>query len=195
MYTRKPELIVALVIAFFSVPVTPSTPAPEEVVDQFVRMDLEGVRLTPEGWRKADAFFVEHSDPFCPRVLIIIGRNYAISKPTVDAHTNEFVFGYEEVGRLDTSSLRFSPTITGIETRSGDSFTVVNVRQNLDRDESAKKDKPDILQWKIAGAQPKVMHLTAKAAIHYLTQVRAKTSDRASQSKANEAISRLVPYE
>jgi hypothetical protein len=49
-------------------------------------------------------------------------------------------------------------------------------------------------EWKIDGDQPTTMHLTAKAAIRYVTEKRAKTTDPEIRKNADQAIAKLMPY-
>jgi hypothetical protein len=192
-YMRKPLLMIAIV-ALFALAAATSTTSPRDVVDQFVKMDLDGARLTPEGWHTADALFVKHSEPYRPDMLIVVGRSYAVSegRPT---NTNEFYFGYEEVARISAAALRFYPTHSGVETRSFDKYVVVPSATDASDKNVEAPSKVVRPEWRIDGAQPKTIHLTAKAAIQYLTQMRAKTSDPATQSNASRAISNLAPYE
>ncbi len=81
---------------------------------------------------------------------------------------------------IETASLRFAPSNARIETRSFDKYTTVV------GDASSK--------WRIDGTQPLAMHLTATAAIHYVTQKRAETTDPIIQKNADLTLKKLVPY-
>src|SRR5579863_5397652 len=80
--------------------------SPKGVLERFVKMDVEGERLTPQGWHRADALFVKSSKPFQPKVVLVIARSYAISRAPEKTSTTEFYMGYEEVGHINTSSLQ-----------------------------------------------------------------------------------------
>jgi len=167
--------------------------SPKDIVEQFVKMDVEGERLTLEGWHRADALFTKPSKPPHPEVLVVIAKRYAVSAATDKANTTEYYMGYEEVGRIDTNSLRFAPSNSGIETRSFDKYTVVLSAVNR-IPETAKANGHEgtaSSEWRIDGTQPTAMHLTAAAAMRYVTQMRDKTKDPAIKKNANQTLAKL----
>jgi hypothetical protein len=182
------RLTAAIAIAAFAVCVKASPASPKDVVEQFVKMDVEGVRLTPQGWRAADMLFAKPSEPFQAKVVVVIGRSYAVSTATGKADSTEFYFGYEEVARISTSSLRFAPTNSGIETRSFEKYIVVS--SSVGR----TKENRNGSSVRIDGAQPTAMHLTAEAAIRYVTLMRDKTTDPEIRRTANQTLVKLKPY-
>jgi hypothetical protein len=173
-----------------------SRPSPKDVVDQFVKMDVEGERLTPEGWHQADALFVKASEPPHSKLLLVIAKHYAVSEATEKTNTREFYMGYEEVGRIDTTSLRFAPSHRGTETRSFDKYTVVggDVTRGPDAAKATEQDGNPSPKWRIDGAQPTAIHLTAAAAIRCVTRMRAEATDPVIQKNADLTIKTLLPY-
>src|SRR5437667_4384963 len=144
----------------------------KELVQQFVIFDVEGKRLTPEGWYKADALFARASQPSPNTNIVVIATHYAVSEATNGLATTEFYMGYEEIGRVD-SSLRF-------------------VRKyNVVRTEKANGS----VKWKIEGSQPTEMHLIPEAAIRYLVEMRGKANDSTVRKNASQAIAVLRKYE
>jgi hypothetical protein len=177
---KRSFLLTVLVAgAVFSGMVKASTKPPKDVVEQFVKMDVEGARLTPSGWHEADALFVNPSEPPQPKALIVIARRYAVSETPDKGDKTQFSMGYEEVGRINTSSLHFTPTNNGFMWEF-DKYTLVltNVPP----------------EWRIDGVQPVEMHLTADAAIRYVSEMRARTSDAAIQKNAGQALAKLSRY-
>jgi hypothetical protein len=190
------QLAVAIAVTIFLGPMKAATISPKDVVDKFVKMDVEGERLSPEGWYQADALFVKSSEPPHPRVLVVIARRYAVSEVTEKAHTNEFYMGYEVVGRIDTTSLRFESSNSGIETRSFDKYTVVlaDVNRAPETAKTTRHEGNASSEWRIDGTQPPAMHLTAAAAIRYVTQMGVKAADPVIQRNADLTIKKLVPF-
>jgi len=188
-------LIVASVIGATAQSSTDSRRSPRDDVDQFVKMDVEGARLTAEGWSQADALFVKRSEPPHPKFLRVIARQYAISESTEKAGTNEFYMGYEEIGRVDTASLRFVPSNSGIETRSFDKYHVVtsHVSHAPEAASETPHERNTSSEWRIDGTQPPTMHLTA-AAIRYVTEMRVETTDPRIRKNADITIKQLSPY-
>jgi hypothetical protein len=189
-------LSVVVGIAVFVVSVRGSTTSPKDVMERFVKMDIEGARLTPQGWHEADALFVKPSEPSQPKVLVVIARHYAVSEGTAKGNTGEFYMGYEEVGRINTSSLYFMPSSSGIEMRSFDKYTLVltNAYRTPAVDKDSTKGIQAPVEWRIDGVQPVAMHLTADAAMRYVTRIRAETSDRAIQKNADTSLTKLSGF-
>jgi hypothetical protein len=173
-------LLTAVALAVLSGLVKASTLSPKNVVEQFVKMDVEGARLTSEGWHEADALFVKPSEPSQPKDLVVIAWRYAISDGPAKENTADFYMGYAEVGRVSTSSLHFAPTNSRDVMWSFDKYTVVST------------DMP--LEWRIDGVQPVEMHLSAEAAIRYVTEMRARTSDPAIQKNADQALAKVTRF-
>jgi hypothetical protein len=192
---RRIAFAAALAVAAFAVSGRAWTTSPKEVVDRFVKMDVQGARLTPQGWRAADALFAKPSEPFQAKVVVVIARSYSVSAATDRANTTEFYMGYEEVGRIATSSLQFAPTRDGYMNQF-DKYTVVLIEvQGPHENSNVAKHKDDMsTEWKIDGAQPTAMHLTAEAAIKYVKQMRNETTDPAIRRKAARTLAKLAPY-
>jgi hypothetical protein len=193
---RSLRLAVSATVIFAAVLTQSSTRLPRDTVEQFVKMDVEGERLTPKGWRNADALFVRQSEPLRPKDLIVIARHYAISQISSEGNKPQFVMGYEQAGHIDTSSLRFAPVNKGIETRSFDNFTVILIgySREVKADNNAKQDQDATVEWKIDGAQPQTMHLLPDAAIRYVTEMRTKATDIVVRKNAEAALAALSRY-
>ena len=171
------------------------TTSPEETAKQFVTMDAEGSRLTPEGWRLADNLFVQRSEPSHPKVVVVIAGDYAVSKSPEKTKDGVYLMGYEELGTLDTSSLRFTPANNG-HMHDFDSYTVVSTdaRSTEAGRTAANERQGSSPEWKIDGMQPKIMHLTAAAAIRYVKEMRANITDPAALKSADSTVNRLASY-
>ena len=169
--------IVAAAVAFV-LPAVTSTKSPKDVVERFMKMDAKGLRLTPDGWQNADALFVTSTEPFRPDFVTVIAPNYQASTMTGGPDTTVFV-GYEEVGKVDTALLRFSK-VNNRMMKEFDKYTVVLT---------------DAREWKIAGSQPKVMHLTPTAAMRYIEDRSTKVSDPKIKKNAAESLKTLAPFQ
>jgi hypothetical protein len=166
----------------------------KELVEQFVKMDVEGERTTPEGWRKADFLFSTPSNTSQLKSIVVIARSYAVSPSGSDSNQNKLYFGYEEVGRLALSTLRFTPTRNG-HMKEFHTYTVVSMRQTPGSGESAKQRNSTGLAFAIEGTQPSVTYLTAKAAMRVVKQATAKTVDLTIRKNADQAVAKLAAYQ
>jgi hypothetical protein len=157
-----------------------SSATPQSVVERFASLDVDGSRLTASGWRDADALFVHPSPASEPKSLIVIASHYGVSESPRKGDKMEFLMGYEELGRIDSASMIFTPTNAG-PARQFDSFILVH---------------PDntSMDWKIEGNQPTVMHLSPKAAMAYVARKLTKTSDPATRNNADRTLTKLKLY-
>lgn len=172
------SLSIAIVIALLPIAcANASAQKPMDVVQRFVRIDTDGERLTPDGWREADRLFLRHSTPPQDRRIIVIEKHYKVSESTLPTNAGYYL-GYWQIGRLD-SSLRLHPFVSKTETRFFDKFVVQKTGAG----------------WKIEGPQPTEMHLTPEAAIRYLTEMRDNSTDASAKSNASRSIEILKRYE
>ena len=186
-------LLAVIAAAASSTLAVPAPPSPMQMVEQFVKMDVEGLRLTPQGWHKADALFSRPGNPSQPKVLIVIGRHYAVSR-AARGNMEEFYVGYEEVGRID-ASLHFEPTIAAVETRSFEKYTVVLMSARpLETGGETKIEAGARHEWRIDGGQPAEMHLTAVTAMRYVSRMRAETANPILKKNAEQTIAKLRQY-
>jgi len=51
---------------------------PKQVVEEFLAMETNGGRLTPEGWHQAEAFFVRPAPEPSGRRIVVISPNYSV---------------------------------------------------------------------------------------------------------------------
>jgi hypothetical protein len=152
------------------------TKSPKEVVEEFLRMETEGGRLTPEGWAKAGAFFVRLSPPPRDRVIVVIARNYSVDEMWVRGDRAQVYNGYEDLGRID-SSLRYrSPDKSLFKTATLYHLTLTNKHEELGLSEKTPREVAGPLEWRIEDAAT-VLWLTLNTATRYVTEMRDKAAD------------------
>ncbi len=183
------SIIFLAAVGGLSVPLLASRKSPKDVVTEFVDIDVEGMRLTPQGWAQADAFFVQSTQPPQQNALVIIAKHYGVGEAAVKGDTAELYVGYEELGRV-SPSMDFTPSASGAETRSMYKYRLI-LTETKTGEPAKSGGEPE---WKIEGAQPREMRVTAQAAIRYLTQRRDETRDPLVRQKADNVIARLAPY-
>ncbi len=183
--TNKAWLTGAVVAGLFLGSMKAWAASPKGVVEQFVKLDVEGARLTAQGWNQADALFTKRTDPSQPTFLVVIARRYAVSQDTTKK--NYFVLGYDDIGHIDTSTLRFTPTHVPKVMWWYTGYAVTPVG-------AAGQNGASSDDWRIEGAQPSEMHLTAETATPWVTQVRDKATDPAVRRNADQTIVKLKPY-
>ncbi len=89
---------------------TKEAKSPREVVEEFWKLETQGRRLTPEGWRKAAIFFVHPGSPPQKKTLAVIsGRNkYSVDERWIKGDRAEIWNGCIDLGRID-DALRYTP--------------------------------------------------------------------------------------
>jgi hypothetical protein len=194
-------LLVFLLIAFGVIAVSSQAltssrvgKSPEETVKLFVKMDSDGARVTPEGWQKADALFTRPSKLPTDFKIVVMASDYAVSDDPLAGKPGEIFLGYEELGELGPS-LRFKLAPSRVETKTFESYIAVQIAA------PAKSPKAGVvaqenssLKWRIQGTQPSLMHMTAPAAVRYLTRMKNETKDPAMKANAEKAIAILKKY-
>ena len=159
--------------------------SPKDVVDRFVQLDVNGARLTAQGWKQADVLFTKHAGPFQPTFIVVIASRYAVSQDA--SRKDYFLLGYDDVGHIDTPTLKFTPTRVSAVRWWYEGYTV--------RLATGAQNGNDSAGWKIEGYQPTEMHLTAAAARRWVMQVRDKTPDIAVHKNADQTLAELKLYQ
>lgn len=60
---------------------TASASSPRKVVEKFWEMEMHGGRLTEEGWRAADSYFVRPTEPPNEKVIGVVDNEFSIENP------------------------------------------------------------------------------------------------------------------
>ena len=170
-----------------------SVPA-TEIVKRFVKMDVDGTRVTPEGWQKADALFTQPSKPPADFKIVVMAFDYAVSNDPLAGKPGEVFLGYEELGEVG-SSLRFKLAPSRVETRTFARYVAVQIAAPATSPKTGViAQQNSSLVWRIQGAQPSLMHMTAPSTVRYLTNIKNETKDPAMKANAEKAIAILKKY-
>jgi hypothetical protein len=154
--------------------------SPKDIVSEFVKLDVEGKRLSSEGWKHADELFVTPGPRPETKRIIVIAPGSSISQTGKPDADRDFYFGYEELGTLDIPSLRFVPTVVAEETRSYLEYQVVDDARG-----------GELL---ISGKQPAEMHLTVSAALDLLRNDSKTSHGEPANGNAERSIRTLEKY-
>ncbi len=87
---------------------------PKQVVEEFLAMETNGGRLTPEGWHQAEAFFVRPAPEPSGRRIVVISPNYSVYETWTKGDRAEVYNDCEGLGRIDPA-LRYTPPASGGE--------------------------------------------------------------------------------
>jgi hypothetical protein len=89
------------------------TKGPKQVVEEFLAMETNGGRLTPEGWRQADAFFARPAPEPSRRHIVVISPNYSVYETWTKGDQAQVYNDCEGLGQIDTA-LRYTPPESGV---------------------------------------------------------------------------------
>jgi hypothetical protein len=145
-----------------------------DVVVRFCDLDAQGKQLTPEGWQKVAALFINPGVRKLDRILVV--RDFVVSRPIPEEGKLWFRADYTPIGWIDPERALFSPLPPTLEVR-GD-FSVVS---GSDR------------EWRIEGPVPNP-GVTVDAAIRYAMVLRANAKDDATRKSADKALAALKRF-
>lgn len=171
------------------------TNSAREVVQEFVKVELEGARLTPEGRLQTTHLLVQPSST-PPDPIDIVSDTFEIQDDATVTGVKlnvHFPFFY---GWLD-SALRFTPAPhvapgNGI-LKEGISleYTVVPAGKQSEAKSNARQAAQKSAQeWRIENL-PSFSTINLAAAIRYVSDMRDKATDPAVKSNANQTLTKL----
>jgi hypothetical protein len=139
---------------------------------QFCELDSKGARLTADGWKQSDKFFVTTTNPNFGKAIVV--RDYVISAPEIEGNSALFYVEYIYMGQLDQQA-RYAdiPNIP--------SQMKVRVEFRLIR---TGKD------WKINTPSP-VPHITIDAAVAHVQELQINAKSALVRRNAEQALKSL----
>lgn len=106
---RNLMLTIALILLAVSVPFGElHAHSPKGLVEEYWRMETTGGRLTPEGWKKANAYYLQPVPPPQKRIISVIDDDFAVWNPIIRGSHASVMIGARLLGNID-SSLRYTP--------------------------------------------------------------------------------------
>jgi hypothetical protein len=164
--------------------------APVEVVKQFIRMELDGKQLSPNGWEEMSTLFVQPGP--LPLDTIDVMKEIAVGSASIrDENRAEVSTGSFRWGQLNSKTALFEPDAMPGEKVLGNYVLVLTDKQGkLAPDTGQARQVNGSLEWKISGPlrQPQI---SVDTAIHYVTDMRDKTTDPVTKKNANETLAKL----
>jgi hypothetical protein len=176
---------------------TRTAKSPKEVVRGFVRLELEGARLTPEGRRETGNFLVLPSTQ-PPYPINIVSDKFDIDEiPSPENKPKLNVYFPYLYGQLD-SALRFKASIhmrpgNGL-IREGTNveYSLVLADKNGDLEPKGRQTNETraVQEWKIENP-PSFSMINLATAIRYVNEMRDKATDPAIKKNASDTLAKL----
>jgi hypothetical protein len=169
---------------------TAQTKPPKAVVEEFWKMDTEGGRLTAEGWRAADSFFVRPIAPPKDKILCVISYPFAVSYSRIQGNRAEVI--------VDTAGTvwKINPNMRlGVCSDQDKGFWL----NKLVRTSKHWEFAPDHRTLREVGGPPEwrleeetnYVYVTADIAIRYLMEVRDSTTNSVIKKNAEQSLATL----
>lgn len=173
----------------------PDSPA-TDIVKEFCKEDADGVRLTPEGWRRVGQLFSQPAQHPLNQSIAIISRDYAVDQEDIRGNDIMVYVGYVDFGRLD-SSLRLGPMpIPGgispnVIIKTARLYDVVlSDRYWIPTQDGKLKEITGPPEWKIQGYDS-TQWITIETALQYVTKMRARSMDPKIRKNADGTLFKL----
>jgi hypothetical protein len=171
---RYPQILGVALAASFTSLASPTTTteanSPKAVVEQFLRIETNGGRTTPEGWLKASAFFARPSSRIPNVEVFVIHDGYTVWDPTNRGTSTmmEINVEFQSEGHIDPS-LRFRPIVR----RTLKSSLIYKLSHSNDHRELLPEGQPlkEVTgppEWRIDDSGADLM-LDVDTAIRYVT--------------------------
>lgn len=169
---------------------TVPTESPKQVIEAFWKIETAGGRLTDEGWRAADHFFVKPIEPPHARVIYVIDSDYAVWDPTVRDSTAEVTIGVG--GLIWKIDPRMHTTVFLNQVKGAVVYKLVLVSKHWEfaPDHRTLAEVSTAPQWRIQEADGAVW-LTVDTAIRYLNQKRDNSTDPLIKKNAEQSLAML----
>jgi hypothetical protein len=166
--------------------------SPKGLIEEFVKIETKGGRLTTDGRLQTCKFFVRASafEPH-PKILII-GPDYLVWDPVVPVASGKTQINVEidPKGFID-AKLKFAPVGQQFMKNSAQySLVLADVESQANSDCKSKKDLSDRKNWMIDGPN-NVLMITVDTALRYLESERNKLVDSAIKKNVEDTISQL----
>jgi len=159
------------------------TKGPKQVVEEFLAMETNGGRLTPEGWHQADAFFARPATEPSGRRIVVISPNHSVYETWTKGDQAEVYNDCEGLGRIDTA-LRYTPPESGVLKTTG-VYRLVRTQEGISPASTIRSS-----QWKIE-EPPTFLWLNKETAIRYVAAMRDKTGDPVIRKNADRTLAVL----
>jgi hypothetical protein len=167
----------------------------KQVVERFLKVDTQGIRLTSAGWREADALFTKESTAPPRLEIVVVTNGYRITERTHGPDTAKFYVGYETLGKLN-DRLRFVPEESRVQVRTFQEYTVVrgSKRWRLDPSDQMLKEITTSLTWRIEGVQPANAFLAVGGVLQYLKFQSQRSGKLSLRTNSKRSIPELKKY-
>jgi hypothetical protein len=164
--------------------------SPKQVLEDFVKSDLDGGRLTEKGRSDLSRFFTQGSEPQKEDKIVIVSPEYDLRETASAGDRAKFQLQYRHFyGKLG-SALNFEPAAdkasNGVPIKEGilSSFVLVRLFSPiLHQTVSA--------EWRIDGPAPPIC-ISLATAIRYVKEAKERATDPTLKKNADQTLAKLM---
>ncbi len=156
-------------------------------------MEMEGGRLSTEGWNRAAVFFVRASPPPQDKVVTVTFAGSSVDETARTGSKAEVYLECTEAGRID-SVLRFEPLAHyshADKMMCKYSLVLTDRHWEVGPNGGAAKEVTGRPEWRIA-EEPTDLRISVATAVRYVTEMRGKTKDPAIKKNADQTLAKLL---
>ncbi len=164
---------------------------PKTVMEQFCKAEAGGEQLKSDGWREMSRLLVASTDqPRLDEMAVI--RDFTVGEPIVDGDKAKITVEYTTLGILDARNLSFGPRgpyPVEPEKIKFERTLILTSRYVQVAPNGVKKEIVGSPEWRIDGQAE--AHISVRAAIRYLQELRMKARTDILKKSADESIAVL----
>lgn len=163
--------------------------SPKEVVERFWKMETQGGRLGPEGWRAAASYFATTVEFPKERSIGVVSNHFSVWDAMIRDNSAEVTVGVGGLMWKIDPEMRVHTWSDQIKGFISYKLVLTDRHSGIASDRKAS-DVNTPREWRIE-KEPTTIFLTLNTAIKYLTQVRDSTDDPAIKKNAEQSIAEL----
>ncbi len=166
------------------------TKSPKEVVEQFLKMEIEGGRISLQGWRKASTFFASPTPPN-PQInlVFVVYKDYAVWEPTIKGASAEAMMDIYDEGRIDSKLRYLAPARHAYKSGILFKLMLTDTHWEFDTGAQSPKEVKSIPERRIEKLG--MLILNVGSAIRYVTEMRDRATDPTIKKNADETLAKL----
>lgn len=189
-------LMVALMSACFGISVfgqDTRSQSPKAVVEDFWKFEIDGGRLTPDGWSRGNDFFVRPIPMSGVGKITVIDRNSSVWDPVMDGKKCRVTIGISSLGRLGPKLQYFPPDSRFVKEGAEYRLVLTETHSQLGTDGKTSKEIAGPLRWRIEGPGSPIF-ITLDTAIRYLSEKGEHSPDPVIRKNAEKTLAALRKY-
>jgi hypothetical protein len=191
-FSRVLQILILLLLAISSLAQS-SAARPDSakaVVEKFWKMETQGGRLTPEGWRAADSFFRRPIEPPTEKVICVVDNDFSVGDPIIKGDTAVVVVNVGGLIWKINPKMHISVLSDQVKGFVGNKLVLTSKHWEVGPDHRTLREVTGPPEWRLE-KETNYVYLAVDTAIRYLTQARDSTADPVIKKNAEQSLATL----